>query len=496
MSKKKIVIVGAGPGGLSAAMLLANQGYQVSVFEKKNIVGGRSAPLELGPYKFDTGPTFLMMTYILKELFKEVGKKLEDYCEIMPLDPMYKLSFFDKEIYSTSDKKKMQEQILKYFPGHERALDMFYRKEEKRYRLMYPCLQGDYSSLFSMMNRNLLKAFPYLSLHRSLYQNLGDYFKDDHLRIAFTFQAKYLGMSPWECPAAFTLIPYVEHQFGIDHVRGGLSSISDAMTKIVIEKGGKIYLDSPVKTVLTQGRKIIGIRLNNNEIVECDALVLNADFAHSMSELFEPGVLKKYTPEKLKNMKYSCSTFMLYLGMDRIYNEPHHNIIFAKDYRLNIEDIVKNGISSEDMSIYLRNASITDSSLAPEGHSSLYVLVPVPNNKIGGEWTEEKIREYRNRIIARIMERTTMKDLEKHIKAEKIITPKDWQTHYDVHYGATFNLAHNIMQMLYFRPRNRFEEFQNCFLVGGGTHPGSGLPTIYESARITSRLLGKHFLQK
>ena len=182
---------------------------------------------------------------------------------------------------------------------------------------------------------------------------------------------------------------------------------------------------------------------------------------------------------------------MLYLGLDRFYNEPHHNIIFAEDYRLNIEDIIQKGIPSEDMSIYVRNAGITDSTLAPEGHSSLYVLVPVPNNKITGEWTEDRSREYRNRIIARIQERTTMKDLEKHIKVEKIITPKDWQTQYNVHYGATFSLAHNLMQMLCFRPGNRFEEFKNCYLVGGGTHPGSGLPTIYESARISSRLLSK-----
>jgi phytoene desaturase len=180
---------------------------------------------------------------------------------------------------------------------------------------------------------------------------------------------------------------------------------------------------------------------------------------------------------------------MLYLGLDTLYNEPHHNIIFAKDYKRNVEDIVKRYIVSDDFSLYVRNASITDSTLAPHNHSALYVLVPVPNRKSVIEWNDYEVRKFRNKVIDKIKARTSMTDIDKHIVTEKIITPRDWETEQSLFLGATFNLGHSLNQMLYFRPHNKFEEIDRCYIVGGGTHPGSGLPTIYESARISADLI-------
>jgi phytoene desaturase len=219
--------------------------------------------------------------------------------------------------------------------------------------------------------------------------------------------------------------------------------------------------------------------------------MINADFGHAMATLFEPGIITKWTPEALRKKVYSCSTFMLYLGLDKKYDEPHHHIIFAKDYHGNIDDIVTRNVVPEDMSVYVRNASITDQTIAPSGHSALYVLVPAPNKKSAAIWSPEFTAAYREKVLNRISERTSMKDLTAHIQEEKIITPDDWQDRRSLFLGATFNLGHTINQMLYFRPRNRFEEVGNCYLVGGGTHPGSGLPTIYESARISANLLCK-----
>ena len=211
-----------------------------------------------------------------------------------------------------------------------------------------------------------------------------------------------------------------------------------------------------------------------------------------METLFDDEVIHKWSPKKLRDKKYSCSTFMLYLGVDTLYDEPHHKIIFANDYRANVDDIVSRSRLSDDMSIYVRNASRLDDSLAPRGHSAVYVLVPVPNMRHAGPWDNASAKKYRDKVVRRIMERTSMKDLDKHITCEKIITPSEWQDRRGLFLGATFNLGHTISQMLYFRPRNRFEEVKHCYLVGGGTHPGSGLPTIFESGRISANLIGKY----
>lgn len=486
---KRVIIVGAGPGGLTSAMILAKMGFEVRVYEKKPYVGGRNSTLTLGDYVFDTGPTFLMMKQVLEDAFAEAGKKLGDYCNLVELDPMYKLSYDDKIVFPSRKKRKMVRQINQHFPGYEAGLDHFYQREELRFRKMYPCLQKPYSSLGAFFSTAFIKALPHLALTKTLWQVLGNYFPPDQLRTSFTFQAKYLGMSPWECPGAFAIIPYIEHAFGIFHVIGGLSRISEAMAEVVRENGGRITLSSPVERILIKNGTARGVRLTTDEEIEADAVVIGADFGHAMTRLFQPGVLKKYTPSHVHNMKYSCSTFMLYLGVDTVYDEPHHNIIFADDYKRNIEDIAKLRGLPDDMSIYVRNATATDPTLAPAGHSAVYVLVPVVNNKGPVIWTDDLVAEYREKVLNRIVKRTSMKDLRSRIVEEKIITPRMWQREYDIYEGATFNLAHNLRQMLYFRPRNRFEEVRRCYLVGGGTHPGSGLPTIYESARISSRLV-------
>jgi phytoene desaturase len=195
--------------------------------------------------------------------------------------------------------------------------------------------------------------------------------------------------------------------------------------------------------------------------------------------------LKKYTPEKLEKKKYSCSTFMMYLGLDKKYDLSHHTIVFSKDYKKNVEEITNTRMLSADPSIYIQNASVTDPTLAPEGKSALYILAPVPNNfsEIGWEQEQETFREL---VLDIIEEKTEFKDLRSHIVEEKLLTPIGWEKDYSVYKGATFNLGHQLSQMMIFRPHNKFEELENCWLVGGGTHPGSGLPTILESARITT----------
>jgi len=491
-AEKSIIIVGAGPGGLTAAMILANRGFRVTVLEKRDRVGGRNGELRTGEYSHDIGPTFLMMKFLLDSIFEITGRQIDDYMEFRLLDPMYELVHEFGSVFPTSDPEKMRAEVGRAFPGEEAGFDRFMQRERIRFERMYPCLQKPYSRLMDYIDPVLLGAVPHLALTKSLYGVLARYFGPEALRISFTFQSKYLGMSPWSCPGAFAIIPYIEYGHGIWHVQGGLCRISDGMARAVEEEGGEIRLETPVKRILVENGTARGVELEDGTRLEADDVIINADFAHAMTRLTEPGTVRKYTPDNLARREYSCSTFMLYLGLDTLYEAEHHTIVFARDYEKNLDEIAHKKVLSEDISFYVRNASVTDPHIAPAGHSSVYVLVPVPNNQSSIDWGKEA-EPFRERVLEEIEARTAMRDLRSHIVAEEMIHPGHWEDDRDIYAGATFNLAHSLGQMLYLRPRNRFEEWDHCYLVGGGTHPGSGLPTIYESGRISADLISKRY---
>ncbi|MFO7810008.1 MAG: phytoene desaturase family protein [Candidatus Delongbacteria bacterium] len=489
---KKVIIVGAGPGGLTAGMLLASKGYKVDIYEKQNEVGGRNSFFRLGNYVFDIGPTFFMMKDVLENVFKKSGKKLEDYVEVKRLDPMYRLKFADgRELYPSPDKAKMKETMEKFCPGSFEGYIRYLEKEKVKYDKLLPCLSIPYGKISDFFSMHLIKAIPYLDAHTSLYGVLSRYFDDPDTRIAFTFQAKYIGMSPWTAPGTFSIISFIEHGGGVYHITGGLNKLSYGMAEAFRQLGGKIHLSSPVKKIIVENGKATGVELNDGKVEKSDHVVINEDFAYAMTELVPEENRKKWTDTRLASKDYSCSTFMLYLGVKKEYKDiAHHSIIFAKDYKKNVDEITEELKLSQDFSFYVQNASVTDKTLAPEGKSAVYVLVPVPNNKSGIDWEEEKM-VLRDKVIEALETRGGYEGLKENIEEEKIITPADWENSHSVYLGATFNLAHNVGQMLYFRPHNEFEEFKHCYLVGGGTHPGSGLPTIYESGRISAEIIMK-----
>ncbi len=488
MNKIKIAIIGAGPGGLTAGMILQRRGFDVTIFEKSDKVGGRNSPIEINGYTFDTGPTFLMMYFILQEMFEETGRKAEDYFKAHKLDPMYRLKFFENEILVTDNHNKMEMEISREFPGEEKKFKEYLKNEEKRLKYLFPCLQKPYSSIFDMLKNPLLKAMPHLDINKNIYNVISKYFQSENLKFTFMFQSKYLGMSAWECPAAFAMVAFIEHKWGIYHIIGGLNKISAAMAKVFMEEGGTLKLNTPVKSLINKGRSVKGVELADGSAIDADEVIVNADFSYAAVSLMEKKYVNKYQPEKLAKRKYSCSTFMLYLGVKKKYNFPHHNVFFAKDYRRNVDDIFTRLTLSDQISFYIQNASIVDSTLAPEGKSAIYVLVPVANLKADIDWNKEK-DAFKKRVLEEIVTRTEMKDLLENIEVEKVYTPETWRDELNVYYGATFNLGHNLTQMLYLRPRNKFECFKNTYLVGGGTHPGSGLPTIYESGRIAANMI-------
>lgn len=486
MADKKVVIVGAGPGGLTAGMILARRGFDVTIVEKQSRVGGRNAELRVGDYSFDTGPTFLHQKFTLDEAFHEAGRDSGEYLDFVPLDPMTRLSWDGVSLETSPDMERMAGNIARAFPGDEEGYRRFMADHAVKMRIIYPCLQRPYHELKAYLSTTLVKALPYVLTRKSVVDVLDDYFRDDRLKLAFTFQAKYLGMSPWRCPALFSILSYTEYRYGIYHVRGGLCRISDAMAQVFESHGGTLRLEAPVKEVRFSGARAAGVTLEDGTRLDADDVILNADYAHAMTSLLNG---RSVPQREMERKKFSCSTFMLYLGLDTIYPyEPHHHILFADDYLRNVEDIQGERKVSDDMSIYIRNSCINDPLVAPAGKSGLYILVPTINTRHGHDWRKQA-SEYRDKVLERVERLTGMKDLRRHIVEERIITPADWRDGLDVFMGATFNLAHTLDQMLYLRPHNRLRGYDNLYLVGGGTHPGSGLPTIYESARISANMI-------
>lgn len=485
---RRIIVIGAGPGGLAAAMLLSAKGYDVQIYEKQSYFGGRTSRLSMGPYHFDRGPTFFMMPQLLEELFHEAGGKLSDYVEIKEIDPLYTLKFGDQVFRPTRDRERMKAEIEKLFPGNMEGYERFMSIEGDKFNRVEKLLQQPFSRLAHYLNWNVFKALPKLNAFDTVYGRLSHYFNDERLKWAFSFQAKYLGMSPWECPGTFTILSYLEHRYGLFHPIGGLNRLMEAMVKMIRQNGGQITLGQGVRQILVEDGIAVGVELDNGETDRSDYVVVNADFGYAAAHLFPTGTLRKYAPERLAKKKLSCSTFMVYLGLDITLPLPHHMILFAEDYQKNVNEMTKTQVLSEDPSIYIHNPSPMDSTLAPPGHSALYMLMPVPNTTAAIDWSTEK-EAVRNLMIDRLAKETGHPDIRSHITAEQIITPADWEHDMNIYKGATFSFAHSLDQMMYFRPHNRFEEVENCYLTGGGTHPGSGLPTIFESAKISVKLL-------
>lgn len=485
---KRVLIVGAGPGGLATAMLLAKAGLEVSVIEKEARVGGRTSPIEGEGFRFDLGPTFFLYPQILDEIFASVGRDLRQEVPMKKLDPQYRLIFgAGGELLCTSDIERMVAEIAKLAPADAPQFRNFMAYNRVKLEKFAPCLQTPFLGWTDLLQMRLLAVLPYLKPLKSLHAELAGYFKDPRLQLAFTFQSKYLGMSPFQCPSLFSILSFLEYEHGIFHPIGGCNALTRGMARVATELGVTIRTREPVQEILFENRRAVGVRTAQGDL-RADAVVVNADFGHAMTTLIPNRLRRKWTDETIARKRFSCSTFMLYLGVEgRCDALQHHNIFVAQNYRQNLDEIENQHVLTEDPSFYVENPSRTDDTMAPPGHSALYVLVPVSHRHPNIDWSKERDR-YR-KVVLRQLAKVGLTDIEQRIRFERIVTPADWESKVGIYRGATFNLAHNLGQMLHLRPRNRFEEFERMYLVGGGTHPGSGLPVIFESARISAKLL-------
>ena len=484
---KNVVIIGAGPGGLASAILLAASGVKVKVLERLPTVGGRTSSIEADGFKFDLGPTFFLYPRVLEEIFAAAGTSLAAELEMVRLDPQYRIIFGNgAELHATADIKRMEQQIAAIAPGDAPGFRRFLDENRTKLQRMEPCLETPFLGWQDLINMRLLKMLPLLRPHQSMDVYLKRFFSDPRIRLAFSFQSKYLGMSPFRCPSLFSILSFLEYEYGVFHPIGGCAAVTTAMTRVAERLGVEICLDQPVEEVLFEGRRAVGVRTAAG-VEKAGAIVMNADFARAMQRLVPDRLRRRWTDRKIARKKFSCSTFMMYLGVDGEFDLPHHNIHIAADYARNLDEIENQHVLSDDPSFYVQNACVTDPTLAPYGMSALYVLTPVTHQHGNVDWSRERGR-FRAKMLRQIA-KAGFTDIEPRIRFERIVTPADWDSKYEIHQGATFNLAHSLDQMLHLRPHNRFEDVDGVYLVGGGTHPGSGLPVIFESARISTRLL-------
>ncbi|MEI2723889.1 MAG: phytoene desaturase family protein [Verrucomicrobiota bacterium] len=488
---KEVIVIGAGPGGLGAAIQLAAAGVRVKIIERLPLIGGRTSTIEAEGYKFDLGPTFFLYPRVLNEIFKSAGTTLEREVAMVRLDPQYRIQFgAGGQMDCTPNVAAMAKQIAALSPADAPNFHKFLVENRTKLALMEPCLETPFNGWGSMLNKRLLKMLPMLRPHQSVDGYLRRFFKDERVRLAFCFQSKYLGMSPFRCPSLFSILSFLEYEHGVWHPMGGCGAVTKAMARVAERLGVEMLLNEPVEEMLFAGRRAVGVRTVTGTH-RADAVVVNADFARAMERLVPDQLRRKWTNKQLARKKYSCSTFMMYLGVEGEFNLPHHTIHIAENYAQNLDEIENRHVLSDDPSFYVQNACVTDPTLAPAGKSALYVLAPVTHQHPNVDWPRE--RERFRKLLLRQIAKAGYGDIERRIRYERVITPADWDSRYEIYRGATFNLAHTLDQMLHLRPHNRFEDLEGVYLVGGGTHPGSGLPVIFESARISSNLVLQDF---
>lgn len=487
-SRQTALIIGAGLGGIATAARLARQGYEVTVLEKNAGPGGRCDQMTRDGHRFDIGPTLFLMPEIFAETYSALGERMQDHLDLQRIDPTYCIRFDDgMQLSLTADLNDMQAQLEAIEPGSFGGFLRYLSEGHLHYNLSLQRFVGRnfYNLLeyFSPQNLPLLFRLKALVKH---YDNIGKYFENPHLKAAFTFQNMYLGLSPYDAPATFSLLQYTELAGGVWFPMGGLYEVVKSLVSIAETHGVRFLYNSAVERIEVKGRRATGALLQNGTSLEADVIVANADL---------PYVYKNLLPdngeaEQLERMKYTCSAIMFYWGLDKVYQKLGvHNVFLAGDYRASFDRIFEDKSLPDEPSFYVHAPARVDPAAAPQGEETLFVLVPAGHLDEGQDWAALQ-SQARKAVLDRLA-KAGMPDIEAHLKFENSYTPRDWMSVYNLAKGAAFGLSHNFLQVGYLRPQNRHRRYRNLYFAGSSTHPGTGLPMVLLSAKLTSERILK-----
>jgi phytoene desaturase len=495
---KSVIVIGAGIGGLAVAGRLARQGYQVIVLEKSARPGGRAARLEQDGFRFDTGPTLFLMPEVFAETYAALGEKMESHLQLKRLDPTYRVHFHDETTLDLSaDLEKMRRQLDGFVPGSFESFLGFMAEGYRNYRL----------SLKHFVGRNFTSAFEYFSPQnlpllfklKALVKHAdrtARFFKDARLQAAFSFQNMYLGLSPYEAPATYSLLQYTELGNGVWFPMGGMYQVIESLASIDEGLGVRFRYNAAVERIEVTGERATGVILADGKRLPADIVIANADL---------PYVYQKLLPEdkyarRLQNKKYTSSALMFYWGVkgERSAELLHHNVFLADHrYRQSFDEIFSGLTLPEEPSFYISAPTRSDPSFAPPDGDSLMALVPVGHIDESNpqDWAELE-RRARRTIINRL-EELGIQDLENRITFEAKWGPPYYRDELNLVKGAAFGLSHNFSQVGYLRPHNRHPRYQNLYFAGASTHPGTGLPIVLLSARLAAeRILAEQAVER
>jgi phytoene desaturase len=491
MENKTAVIIGSGIGGIATSVFLAQAGYQVKVYEKNPFPGGRCSQMIRDGHRFDMGATIYLMPSIYKSVFESMGLKVEDCFQCLPLKTLYTVHFGDgTAIPFSGEEDIMKPPLEKTEPGSYRKVQQYIGTGYKFFTL----------SMDKLLGRNFLKLFDFVTIRNALLLirlktylrhafYVRRYFHHPNLRIAFTFQNIYVGQDPYRAPALFAMIPAAELTEGSLCPAGGIYRVTETLISTAEKLGVQFFYEKPVNRIIVNRDKAEGIMLDDGESVHADIIVANADL---------PYVYRELLPDRNKSSwidrhKFSCSSVVIHWGLSRTYPQlGHHNVFLSDDYRKNLHRIFRDKSLSDHPSFYVHAPSRTDASAAPEGGDTLSVIIPAghADPRKPQDW-DELYHKARISVIQRL-KKLGLDDIEDHIKFEISYLPPDWQKTFNLSRGSTFgSLAHNILQMGYFRPHNRHRKYRNLYFVGGSTHPGNGIPLVLLSARLTTERILK-----
>jgi phytoene desaturase len=491
MQKRTALVIGAGIGGIATAARLAKNGYDVTVLEKESTPGGRCNQVLRDGHRFDIGPTLFLMPEIWEETFAALGQKMSDYLELKRIDPTYKVHFDDGlQLELTSNLGEMQRQLERVEKSGFTGFLSYMAEGSKHYKTSLEKFVGrNFYNVFEYFSPGNLPLLFQLKALRKHYANTGRFFQDEQLKAAFTFQNMYLGLSPYDAPATYSLLQYTELAEGVWYPMGGMYAAIQALVKIAERLGVRFIYNAPVKRIITSKSKVLGAVLENGTPFTADIFVGNADLPYIYKELLPENNEAKKLDQKL----YTCSTIMFYWGVDKEYPQiAHHNVFLGGDYKDSFDQIFNDHTLPEVPSFYVHAPARTDPAAAPNGQETLYVLVPVGHLDARAEqdW-DTLVDRARETVLARLAKEMGAEDLRGHIKFEIVYQPRVWKERFNLEKGAAFGLSHNFWQVGYLRPQNRHKQYKNLYFAGASTHPGTGLPIVLLSARLTTERILK-----